>query len=302
MPAMPRRRTILITGASAGLGAALARELAPSGHRLALTARRGDRLETVASEVRALGGEALTIADDLADPEAPGRIVQAVVERFGELDVLINNAGIGLPRYYSESDPDALRTQIAINFTAPLVLTRLALPLLIASRGTVINIGSGITLVANPILGAYGATKAALSYWNDSLRRELRDRGVKVCLVSLGPVATEFFDAVRRSSESDPDALRPLGINPTPDHLYNAMRDRPPRLMEMTVDVAARRIARLLDRPVRRLPLLRRVIWPVRLTGAFFAIFPVLGDLAIVGMIRRVEREEAKMTQSPRSH
>jgi uncharacterized protein len=302
MPAMPRRRTILITGASAGLGAALARELATRGHRLALTARRGDRLETIAREVRALGGEALTIADDLADPEAPGRIVRAIAEEFGVLDVLINNAGIGLPRYYSESDPDALRTQIAVNLTAPIVLTRLALPLLIASRGTVINIGSGITFVANPILGAYGATKAALSYWNDALRRELRDRGVKVCLVALGPVATEFFDAVRRSSKSDPDAPRPLGINPTPDHLYNAMRDRPPRLMETTVDVAARRIACLLDRPVRRLSLLRRVIWPVRLAGAFFAIFPVLGDLAITGMIRRVEREEAKMAQSPRSH
>jgi uncharacterized protein len=302
MPAMPRRRTILITGASAGLGAALARKLGTRGHRLALTARRSERLETVASEVRAVGGEALTIADDLADPEAPGRIVQSVAEQFGELDVLINNAGIGLPRYFSESDPDAIRTQIAINFTAPLVLTRLSLPLLIASRGTVINIGSGITLVANPILGAYGATKAALSNWNDALRRELHDRGVKVCLVALGPVATEFFDAVRRTSESAPDARRPLGINPTPDHLYNAMRDRPPRLMETSVEVAARRIARLVDRPVRRLSILRRVIWPVRLAGAFFEIFPALGDLAIVGMIRRVEREEAKMPQSPRSH
>jgi uncharacterized protein len=293
MAAKPRRRTILITGASAGLGAALARELASRGHRLALTARRGDRLETIAREVRALGGMALTIADDLADPGAPGRIVRAIVEEYGELDVLINNAGIGLPRYYSESDPDALRTQIAVNLTAPIVLTRLALPLLIASQGTVINIGSGITLVANPILGAYGATKAALAYWNDALRRELNVRGVKVCLVALGPVATEFFDAVRRSSKSGPDVPRPLGINPTPDHLYNAMRDRPPRLMETTVDVAARRISRLLDRPVRRLSLLRRVIWPVRLAGAFFAIFPGLGDLAITGMIRRVEREEA---------
>src|SRR4051812_16663393 len=106
MPAAsPRRKTILITGASSGLGAALARELAPRGHRLALTARREDRLDGLADEVRALGGEALALPDDLADPDAPGRIVAAVVAHFGGLDAVINNAGIGLPRYYAESDP-----------------------------------------------------------------------------------------------------------------------------------------------------------------------------------------------------
>jgi len=287
----PRRLRILVTGASAGLGAAIARELAARGHGLALTARRGDRLDDLAREVRALGGEPLVVPDDLADPEAPARIVAAAVGRFGGLDVLINNAGVGLPRYYAESDPEALRLQIAVNFTAPILLTRHALPHLVESRGKVINIGSAIGAVANPILGVYGATKAGLAYWNDALRREVGHRGVRVCLVDLGPVATEFFDAVRRRAGRD--RVNPLGIDPPPDRLYNAMRDRPPAAMEASPAEAARRIARLVDRPRRRISPLRRVVWPVRVVGAILGLIPPLGDLAVGAMIRRVEREEA---------
>lgn len=294
MTAPARSRTILITGASSGLGAALARELAPRGHRLALTARREDRLDALAREVRDLGGEALALPDDLADPDAPGRIVAAVDAHFGGLDALINNAGIGLPRHYAESDPDSLREQVLVNLAAPIVLTRHALPYLIEARGSVVNIGSAIASVANPILGAYGATKAGLAYWNDALRREVRHRGVSVSLVDLGPVATEFFEAVRRRAEDDPESHRPLGIDPPPDALYNAMRDRPPALLTTPVEVAARRISRLLDHPRRRLPLPRRVVWPFRLAGAFFGVVPGLADAGISAMIRRVEREETR--------
>jgi hypothetical protein len=291
--ARPRHRTILITGASSGLGAAIARAVAPRGHRLVLVARRVDRLDETAAEVRALGGEALVLADDLADPHAPGRIVASTVARFGGLDALINNAGVGLPRYYAESDPEALRKQILVNFAAPVVLTRHALPYLIESRGAVINVGSGITAVANSMLGAYGATKAALAYWNDALRRELRHRGISVSLVDLGPVATEFFEAVRRRADDEP--RRPLGIDPAPDGLYNAMRDRPPKCMTIPVDLAARRIARLLDHPRRRLALPRRVVWPFRVTGALLGLIPGPADVAISGMIRRTEREESRL-------
>ncbi len=286
------RRTILITGASSGLGAAIARELAPRGDRLVLTARRGDRIDEVAAAVRARGGEALALADDLADAQAPGRIIAAAVERFGGVDALINNAGVGLPRYYAESDPEALREQVLVNFAAPVVLTRHALPYLVESRGAVINIGSGITAVANSMLGAYGATKAGLAYWNNALRRELRYRGVSVCLVDLGPVATEFFEAVRRRVD---DERRPLGIDPAPDGFYNAMRDRPPRCMTIPVELAARRIVRLLDHPRRRLALPRRVVWPFHVVGCLLGLVPGLADAAVSGMIRRTEREESRV-------
>jgi short-subunit dehydrogenase len=295
--AVARSRTILITGASSGLGAALALALAPHGHRLALTARRGDLLDGLAREVRDLGGEALVVPADLADRDAPARIVSAVVEGFGGIDVLINNAGLGLPRYYAQCDPDALRDQIAVNLAAPILLTRHALPHLLAARGTVINIGSAVTTVANPILGVYGATKAGLAYWNDALRRELGHHGLRVCFVDLGPVDTGFFAAVRRRASSRGE--HPLGIDPPPDALYNALRDRPPALMEASVEEAARRIIRLVDRPKRRLSLLRRIVWPIRVVGALFHVFPAMGDLAISAMIRRVEREEAAASVSP---
>lgn len=280
-------RVVLITGASAGLGAALARELGSAGHRLALVARRVERLGTVAEAVRDRGGEAHVIPADLAESDAPARVVEGVIRHYGRLDVLINNAGLGLPHYFGQSRPEDLRAQIAVNLTAPLLLARHALPHLIEAGGMVVNVGSAISCVPNPIFGAYGATKAGLAYWTTALRREVGHRGVRVCLVEAGPVETEFFAAVGRL-EGGSGAL---GVAPPPDSLYNAMRDRPPALMAISVERAARRIASLLDRPRRRLTLSRRIVVPLRIVAALFRISPGLGDLAISGMIRRVERE-----------
>src|SRR5262249_45484047 len=150
----------------------------------------------------------LTIGADLVDPASANRVVDATLERFGQIDVLVNNAGLGLPTLFADSVPDQLERQIAVNFTAPLLLTRLSLPSLIESKGMIINIGSAITCVANSALGAYGATKAGLAYWNDALRRELYRTGVRVCLVEPGPIKTEFMDAV--------SALLPPGESPHP--------------------------------------------------------------------------------------
>jgi short-subunit dehydrogenase len=271
------QRVVLVTGASAGIGAAVARELARRGHaRLALTARRGDRLERLAEGLRPGGAEVLTVAADLEDPGAPERIVAATLGAFGRLDVLINNAGFGLPTVFAEAPADDIRRQIEVNFVAPLLLARWAMPSLIERRGTLINIGSAITAVANSGLGAYGATKAGLAYWNAAIRRELRHKGVKVCLVEPGPVKTEFFDALM--------TLAPPGGE------YNPLLDAPAPWMSADVDDVARRIVRLIDRPRRRLSVPRRVVWPFRLLGGLFQACPPLGDLALSTMTQYFER------------
>lgn len=281
-----RTKVVLVTGASAGIGAALARELARRGYHLVLTARRADRLEQLADELRSIGSEIVTIPADIADPATAERLISEAVARFGGLDVLVNNAGFGLPTLFADAELDDLRRQLEVNFVAPLLLTREALPLLLERTGTIINIGSAITCVANSGLGAYGATKAGLAYWNDALRRELRHKGVKVCLVEPGPVKTEFFAAL--------STLAPPGGE------YNPLLDAPKPWMSARVEDVAHRIAQLIERPRRRLSVLRRVVWPFRLLGGLFQVCPPLGDLALSTMTRHFDRL-GDLSRSPRA-
>jgi short-subunit dehydrogenase len=282
---MPPRdkKIVLLTGASAGLGASLARALARDGHDLILTARREERLRRLADELAADSaerGDAIEvqlILADLDDPDAPARIVSEAVARFGGFDVLINNAGFGLPTLFADANPDDVRRQLEVNLVAPLMLTRHAMPYLLERRGLVINIGSAITCVANSALGAYGATKAGLAYWNDALRRELRHKGVGVCLVEPGPVKTEFFSALEK--------LAPAGGE------YNPMLDAPSPWMTAEVDVVARRIAGLIRNPRRRLSVLRRFVWPFRVLGGLFQACPWLGDLALSTMAKHFDKK-----------
>jgi uncharacterized protein len=263
-----RARVVLITGASAGLGAALARELVgrKQAQALVLTARRGDRLEQLARELRDRepGLEVLTVAADMADPAAPRQLFEQTLASFGGIDVLINNAGLGLPTLFAGVKPEDIERQIAVNFAAPLLLTRLCLPTLIERKGTIINIGSAITCVANSALGAYGATKAGLAYWNDALRRELRSKGVSVCLVEPGPIKTEFMDAVSARVAAG-EGTHPILDSTAP-------------WMTADVNEVARRVVSLLDHPRRRLSVLRRLVWILRALGALSALCPPLGD------------------------
>jgi short-subunit dehydrogenase len=270
-------KVVLVTGASAGLGASVARELARRRCRLAVTARRGERLERLAGELRGQGVEVLVLPADLGEVGVPERLVAETVARFGGLDVLINNAGFGLPTLFARAEPAAIHRQLEVNLVAPLLLARWALPHLIARRGTIINVGSAITSVANPALGAYGATKAGLAYWNDALRRELRQRGVRVCLVEPGPIATEFFSAMAATA----------GATGGSDPLVAL----PSAWMSARVEDVAGRIARLVDRPRRRVSVLRRVVWPFRLIGGLFQVWPGLGDLAVSTLARDVDRD-----------
>ncbi len=228
--------------------------------------------------------EIATIAADLADPATPGLLADTVVHRFGGLDILINNAGLGLPTLFADCDPRLLTQQLTVNLVAPLMLTRLCLPSLIERRGLIINIGSAITCVPNSALGAYGATKAAMAYWNDAIRRELHSKGVTVCLVEPGPIKTEFMDAIN-SRISDGQTAHPILDNGAP-------------WMTADVDDVASRVASLIEHPRRRLSVLRRFVWTFRLLGVIARICPPLGDF----VVRRFQREDQHHSTAPHRH
>ncbi len=274
-------KVAVITGASSGIGAETARLLADEGYRLVLTARRRDRLDAIANEIREKkpGLEIAVVAVDLSDLASIDRVISTAVDRFGGIDVLINNAGFGLADPFSESDPEAIERQIVVYFTAPVLLTRCALPHLIESKGMIINVGSSITALANPVMGVYGATKAALAYWNDALRRELMLKKVTVCLVEPGPVETEFFDAACAQSG------KPVVRNP--------LTNPPPGFAAPVRKVAAR-IARLLVAPRRRISPDERVTTAFRAIGIAFRIAPSLGDWAVSSVMKRASDYKQK--------
>jgi short-subunit dehydrogenase len=185
---------MIVTGASSGIGAALADAAAPK-FRLLLVARRADRLANVCRAIREAGGTVETLALDVTEPLAAQTIVETALRSFGRIDVAVNNAGRGDFGPLLEQSNDAIEAQLQLNLIAPLQLSRAALPLLEATRGQLVFLGSGIARVPLPNYGAYAPAKAALRAATITLRRELRDRGIAVTYVDPGVVASEWHKA-----------------------------------------------------------------------------------------------------------
>ena len=179
----PDRPLSLITGASSGIGAAFARELARLGHDLVLTARRVDRLEALAAELRERHAGTITVlAEDLADPAAPQRLADALQQRGLAVDWLINNAGYGVPGRYLSREWRVHADFLQVMITAVGELTHLYLPAMeAAGRGRILNIASLAGLVpASAGHTMYGATKAWLIRFSECLALESGPRGVHV--------------------------------------------------------------------------------------------------------------------------
>lgn len=191
------RRLALVTGASAGIGAALARGLAARGYDLVLTARRRDRLETLAEEVRLrFGVEALVLPEDLADPAAPERLLAAVDAAGRDVDALINNAGYGLPGVFAETGWQEQADFLQVLLHAPTELAHRSLPGMTDRRfGRILNVAS----LAGLLPGArghtlYAATKAYLVRFSQSLHLETLNLGVHVSALCPGFTWSEFHD------------------------------------------------------------------------------------------------------------
>ncbi len=176
---------MIITGASAGIGAAAARAFAGAGARVVLAARDAAQLEAVA---RGLAGPALVVPTDVADRAAVDALVARAVDAYGGIDIVVNNAGVGLAAPVAQLALEDFQRALDVDLFGPLALTQAALPYLRQrGRGQLIYISSVDGLRALPYLGGYAAAKAALDRLVESLRMELRGSGVAVTLVRPGP-------------------------------------------------------------------------------------------------------------------
>lgn len=193
----PRGRVALVTGASSGIGAATARVLADAGLRVAVCARRKDRLEHLAAELIARGSEATAHAVDVTDALAVRAMVDEVTARWGRLDVLVNNAGRGLAAAFEQTTAEELRALLELNVVAVLGATQAALPIMRRQgSGHIINISSVVGRRSVPYRAAYSATKFALGALSEALRVELTGTGIRVTLVyPITTLQTEFVEA-----------------------------------------------------------------------------------------------------------
>ena len=195
-------QTTIVTGASSGLGAEFARQLAARGSNLVLVARRADRLKTLAEELTLAHGVAVTVvARDLGQPDA-GRTLRAELESRGiHATGLVNNAGFGTHDTFSKEDPDRLQAMIALNVGALVDLSRAYIdPLTSAGTGVLINVASLLGFQPTPYLAVYGATKAFVLSFTESLWEEARGTGLRVLAISPGAIETEFYDAAGSQS------------------------------------------------------------------------------------------------------
>ena len=188
----------LVTGASAGIGIALARELAKHGAKLILTARRIDRLEALAAELNAKAAEVRVVAADLNDPAAPQQIYDATEGAGLAVDILINNAGLGQHGAFSESPVDQELSQVKVNCEAMVRLTRLFVPRMVERRrGWIMILASTASFQPVPYLTTYAATKAFDRFFALGLAAEVARFGVKVTALCPGPTESEFFQVAR---------------------------------------------------------------------------------------------------------
>jgi short-subunit dehydrogenase len=229
-------KTIVITGASEGIGRALARELSPDRPRLVLAARDEQRLNAAADECRALGAEVLAVPTDVSVEAACRALIERAVERFGGIDVLVNNAGITMwTRFDAARDLSAFEQIMRVNYLSGVYCTAAALPHLKKSRGLIVAVASMAGLTGVPERTGYAASKHAQVGFFESLRIELEDSGVGVTVIAPDFVVSQIH---RRAL--GPDG-KPLGASPMVE----------PKIM--TAEECARLMRRAMERRDRLL-------------------------------------------------
>jgi short-subunit dehydrogenase len=250
-------RVAIVTGASSGIGAAVATDLARRGARVVAVARREDRLAATVDACRARSPESRAHAADVSSRDACTEVVAETERRFGRVDILVNNAGISVHKDAARTSVDDVERLFAVNFFGPVYLTTAALAGMVERRaGSVVNVTSVAGYVPNPGEAAYGATKAALSRWSHGLAVDLADTGVHVGVLSPGPIDTEMWS-----------------LDEVPSYTGKLY---PP-------EIVADGVARMIERRLVHLTVPRRF-------GAVGALYPLLGGPMRWGMRRYAKR------------
>lgn len=272
-----RDKTIVVTGASSGIGAATARACAAAGMDLVLAARRRDRLEAVAAEVERLGRRAEIVEGDVAEPGHAARLLHAAERAFGGFHAVFANAGYGLEREMLATPLDEMRRMFEVNFFCGTdLLQHAAQRLLDAKRpGHLLMCSSCVAKFTLPRHGAYSATKAAQAMVARSMRSELAEHGIEVSTVHPVTTTTEFFEV---AAGDERHHLRD-GI---PPHVPPLFVQRPERIADAVV--------RCLKRP-------RAEVWTshtVRLVAGAFTAFPFLQEWVMRGEARKYRERDAR--------
>lgn len=193
-------KVALVTGASSGIGEATATALAAAGAKVAIAARRADRLEALAARIETAGGMALRIEADVTSNDDVTAMIGKVVAEWDRLDILVNNAGVMLLSPASEATLDDWRQMVELNLLALMGVTKTALPHLRAAKGHIVNVSSVAGRVANPGASGYAATKFGVVGFSESLRREVYADKVRVTVIEPGLVRTELGDHITNAA------------------------------------------------------------------------------------------------------
>jgi uncharacterized protein len=244
LPAPAHGQAVLVTGASSGIGAELARQLAALGHDLVLVARRAERLEALAAEVtEAHGIDALAVPADLSDPQERRRLIEAVRGSEKFIAGLCNNAGFGSYGRLVELDLAREAAMVQLNVAAPHELTLAFMPAMIERRaGAILNVASLAAFQPVPGMATYAATKAFVQSFSEALHAELAGSGVSCTVLCPGPVPTEFGEV----AGVDEGLMNIRGISVSPEDVARAAIDGLDRGKRVVVPGAATRAAALL--------------------------------------------------------
>lgn len=257
-------KVAVVTGGSSGLGRAIAAALSKRGAKVVIAARTAQKLEAVADDLRQTGGNVLTVAADIRRPQDVERLFQQTLERFGRLDALFNNAGASARGLAIDTTAEEFAEMMELNLIALVRCTRAAVPHLLVSKGHLVNIGSLAGKTAARYMGAYSATKHAVSAYSQQLRLEMGPQGLHVLLVSPGPIAR---DEPRIYSKEKLASLPPSARKPGGGAKVKLIQ--PDRLAEQILHACERRKAELV------------VPGRARLVFAISQLWPSLGDWII---------------------